>query len=118
MAINQEIDLGEIALLLPDDLSAGSDIMGIVVRTKENAIDRHKIGINPAAEFRLGRFSLVKQMNDLLSIHIEQRQNGLRGYSVVLALPAPRFGVGPLKRRDHRPRNERAKCLNFQTTNW
>ena len=50
VAINQEIDLGEIALLLPDDLSA-ADIMGIVVITKENAIDRHKELVINAAEF-------------------------------------------------------------------
>jgi ATP-dependent Zn protease len=52
--INEEIDLNEVALLLPDDLSA-SDLMGIVVRTKENAIDRHKELDLESSEFQIER---------------------------------------------------------------
>tara|TARA_B100001113_G_scaffold456_1_gene441 strand:- start:5631 stop:7700 length:2070 start_codon:yes stop_codon:yes gene_type:complete len=52
--IDENIDLNEIALLIPDDLSA-SDLMGIVVRTKENAIDRHKDLNLESTNFQLER---------------------------------------------------------------
>ena len=52
--IDGDVDLNEIAHLLPDDLSA-ADIMGIIVRTKENAIERMVAAEQNSNYFQLER---------------------------------------------------------------